>query len=175
MNIFIDYIILVRQVVQWYLLCSQLANHVSHLFSWGAKSLKNGLNLTWSSILFICVFSFTSTLTTNNWRVRSAGNIVKKKCPFQCLHPIFLKNVKKFFSSIPQWVGQAVNKCIPDTGIFSLFFPIFSSLIPQKKKKNPTKINGFVEISLLVGDRQAQILSRILDILFYLPAHRAPL
>ena len=45
----------------------------------------------------------------------------------------------------------------------------------EKKYKNPTKINGSAEISLLIGDRQAQNLSRILDISVYLPAHRVPL
>ena len=54
---------------------------------------------------------------------------------------------------------------------FLTFFPPIFSIIPQKKKnKNPTKINGSVEISLLVGDRQVQNLNRILDILVYLPA-----
>jgi len=33
----------------------------------------------------------------------------------------------------------------------------------KKKDKNPTKINGSVMISLLVGDQQAQNFNRILD------------
>ena len=95
------------------------------------------------------------------------------------LHQFNAKKIRRFLTFFQYFHFYFIGNQLFLQVMTSVNMPSFSPnsiLIPQKKKyKNPTKINGSAEISLLVGDRQAQNLNRILDISVYLPAHRAPL
>jgi len=64
------------------------------------------------------------------------------------------------FSSLLHW--QSTIPLSYDISQYAILFTKHYTHSTEKKYKNPTKINGSVMISLLVGDQQAQNFNRIL-------------
>jgi len=75
-----------------------------------------------------------------------------KKQAFSHLFPLF--------SSLLHW--QSTIPLSYDISQYAILFTKHYTHSTEKKYKNPTKINGSVMISLLVGDQQAQNFNRIL-------------